>query len=222
MFGVEAMLITLWAAKGGSGATVTAVALSIALCGAGHRTTLVDLAGDAPSALGVADPAGPGITEWLVAPSAPSVAALDSLATHPGEGLSLIHRGAARPAPNDGRWTQLAETFASRDTVTVVDAGTGVPPPALVAAARHAWLVLRPCYLGVRRAVAQVDGARPTGLVVVREPGRGLTATDLAAALEAPVVAEIAFDPAIARAVDAGLALTRLPRAVLAELRRAA
>lgn len=221
-FGVEAMLIICWAAKGGSGATVTAVALSIALRGAARPTLLIDLAGDAPSALGIAEPTGPGITDWVVAPSAPGVAALDSLAGYPCHGLALIHRGHAHPAPDDGRWAQLAGELSAGAATTVVDAGTGVPPRALIDGARHAWLVLRPCYLGLRSALAQATAVRPTGLVVVREPGRGLTAADLAAALATPVVAEIAFDTAVARAIDAGLAMTRLPRGVLSELRRAA
>lgn len=215
------MLLTCWSAKGGSGATVTATALAVALRATQRAVRLVDLAGDAPDALGLADAAGPGVTDWIAAASAPGVTTLDALAVHAAPGLAVVPRGHAAVARDADRWAQLASGLAADDAVTVVDAGTGAPPPALVAAARHAWLVLRPCYLGLRAAVAQPSDVRPTGLVVVREFGRALTSADLAAALETPVVAELCVDPAVARAVDAGLAMTRMPRGLLAELRRA-
>ena len=54
-----------WSAKGGSGTTVIAAALGLVL--SHHRPTLlVDLGGDAPAALGMAEPSGPGVHDWLV------------------------------------------------------------------------------------------------------------------------------------------------------------
>jgi hypothetical protein len=47
--------------------------------------------------------------------------------------------------------------------------------------------------------------------VLVDEPGRALRARDIEASLRAPVVATVLLDPAIARAVDAGLLVARLP-----------
>jgi hypothetical protein len=52
---------------------------------------------------------------------------------------------------------------------------------------------------------------QPTGVIVIHEPGRVLSAEDVATAVGAPVVAEINLDPAVARAVDAGLLASRLP-----------
>jgi hypothetical protein len=52
---------------------------------------------------------------------------------------------------------------------------------------------------------------RPSGIVLVEEPGRALRPRDVEASLGAPVVATVLLDPAIARAVDAGLLLARLP-----------
>jgi len=52
-------------------------------------------------------------------------------------------------------------------------------------------------------------------VVLVRDPGRAVRSADVAVVVGAPVVAEVAVDPAVARAVDAGLARTRLPRAHL-------
>ena len=56
------------------------------------------------------------------------------------------------------------------------------------------------------------------GVVLVAEPGRSLTASDVSRAIGAPVVAEVAVDPAIARAVDAGLLAARLPKSMVKSL----
>ena len=60
---------------------------------------------------------------------------------------------------------------------------------------------------------------RPTGVVLVDEPSRSLTRADVEAALGVPVVAVVQVDPAVARAVDAGLLASRLPRTLARELR---
>jgi len=60
------------------------------------------------------------------------------------------------------------------------------------------------------------------GVVLVREPGRALGRHDVEDALQVPVRAEIDVEPAVARAVDAGLLATRLPRSLAHGLRNAA
>jgi hypothetical protein len=81
-------------------------------------------------------------------------------------------------------------------------------------------LVVRACYMAVRRA--RQAPLLPTGVVVVREPGRVLHSEDIADAVGAPLLAEIEVDPAVARAVDAGLLNgTRLPRSIERSLRHA-
>jgi hypothetical protein len=87
-------------------------------------------------------------------------------------------------------------------------------------AAEHSLLVTRPCFIALRRAQQLV--VRPTGIVLVDEPGRALTSSDVEHALGVPVVAEVRLDPAVARAVDAGLMVARLPRSLVASLRCAA
>jgi hypothetical protein len=119
----------------------------------------------------------------------------------------------------DGQWARLATALGASGNV-VVDAGTGCPPQALHDAAEQSLLVTRPCYMAIRRA--QQSSLRPTGIVLVDEPGRALTSSDVEHALGAPVVAEVRLDPAVARAVDAGLLIARLPRSLLVSLRSAA
>jgi hypothetical protein len=118
------------------------------------------------------------------------------------------------------RWAALAALLEDDARFIVVDAGTGTPPPALHRAAERRWLVTRACYLALRAAVAQAT--RPNGIVLVDEPGRSLRRDDVEAALGAPVVAEVLLDPAVARAVDAGLLISRLPLTFRRRLRAAA
>ncbi len=208
-----------WSAKGGSGTTVVAAALAL-VTSQGHSAILIDLGGDSPAALGIAEPHGPGLAEWFASTSADG-AALSRLAVDATEVLQLIPRGStALPPSNDDQWQRLVRELAALDATIVIDAGTGVPPPALAAAATHSLLVTRPCYLSLRRAVA--TGLHPTGIVLIDEPGRALTARDVERSLGAPVVAELQYDPAVSRAVDAGLLASRLPRSLAHSLKTAA
>jgi len=208
-------MILCWAAKGGSGTTVIAAALAL-LAAQQHATTLVDLAGDSAVALGHAEPAGPGVLDWMTSPTA-GAEALARLAVEVGPNLHLLPRGQGEPPP--GRWADLAAALQHLPGV-VIDAGTGEPVAALHDAATQSLLVTRPCFLALRRAVQL--SIKPTGIVLVDEPGRALRARDVEHALAAPVVAEVLIDPAVARAVDAGLLASRLPRALVQQLRNAA
>ena len=208
-------MILCWSAKGGSGTTVVAAAL--ALLSARHQpTTLVDLAGDAAVALGHVQPSGPGVFDWLASPTA-SADALARLGVDVGEQLRLLPPGHA--APDALRWVALADILAALPGC-VIDAGTGAPPIELHERATQSLLVIRPCFLALRRAV-QLE-VRPTGIVLINEPGRALGARDVQHAIGAPVVAELLIDPAVARAVDAGLLASRLPRSLVQQLRAAA
>ncbi len=211
------MLTVCWAAKGGSGTTVTAVAMALAQS---RPTLLVDLAGDAPLVAGVSGGDGPGLGDWLSSKAAAD--RLPRLEVVVADGTTMIPAGRPHP-PHDTpapRWRELAEHLGDDRRRVIVDAGTGEPPTPLVERADAALLVTRPCYLSMTRARAQ--RVRPTGVVMIDEPGRSIRRQDIEQALGAPVVATILLDPRIARAADAGLAAARLPRACLAQLRSAA
>ena len=176
---------------------------------------LVDLGGDLPAALGLPEPAA-GLTGWAEGDP------LSGIEVEAGAGLRLVPRGTGQlPA---GIGPALAAALMGR--CSVVDAGViGGPAPdpvaldlALVATA--SLLVLRPCFLALRRAVAAP--LRPSGVVLVDEPERVLGATDVEAALGVPVVTVVPWDPAVARRVDAGLLGSALPRGLARALRRAA
>lgn len=214
------MLVACWSVKGGSGTTVVAAALGMVLASADPKgATLVDLGGDLPSALGVPEPAGPGVAEWLGAGAGVAADALERLAAEVAPGLALVPRGDG-PLPATGG-ERLAAALG-HDRHVVVDCGPPGPGPglAVAAAAGLSLLVIRPCYLALRRALAAP--LRPSGVVLVSEPERSLGRRDVEAVLGVPVRAEVPWEAAVARRVDAGLLAGSLPRALERALRRAA
>lgn len=215
------MLISCWSVKGGVGTTVAACGLALAVADRGGQVLLVDLAGDVPGCLGMAEPTGPGLARWLAAGPDVPVDALGRLETVVSTSVAVLHRGDGSLEP--ARVPVLVQVLAAAGRDVVVDCGRidRSPVGRLVAAtADRSVLVTRPCVLAVRRAVEAP--IRPSGLVVVREPGRALSSADVAAAVGAPVLAELAVDPAVARAVDAGLLHGRRPRGLVGALARVA
>jgi MinD-like ATPase involved in chromosome partitioning or flagellar assembly len=217
------MLVTCWSVKGGSGCSLVAAALGLTLARLGHEVLLVDLGGDLPAVLGLPEPDQPGLSEWLSAGADVPADGLARLEIEAAPGLALIPGGGRPIAEVVGRGDRLrvlAGLLATAGRPVIVDAGlvgAGAPGLPLVAEARHALLVTRPCFLALRRLTA--SPGRPTGVVLVVEPGRALGRSDVEEVAGAPVLAEVAFDPAVARAVDAGLLASRLPRVLERSLR---
>ena len=212
------MITLCWAAKGGSGTTVFAAALALSRSA---PTLLVDLDGDQPSVFGVPDASGPGLLDWVGSTATPD--RIRRLEIPISAAISILPVGTRRvgaAADQDSRWRQLADELERDERHVIVDAGTAPPPVALYRAAHHRWLVTRPCYLALRSAL-RFDRP-PSGIVLITEPGRALRRSDIEATLGAPVVVETPSDPAVARAVDSGLLVCRLPRLLQHELRAAA
>ena len=212
------MLTTVWSVKGGSGVSVIAAALAAVV--ARHRgdTLLVDLAGDQPAVLGLPEPPGPGVRDWLAAPHG-SAEALHRLTVPTSTSLRLLPVGsAARWEP--ARHADLAEALASWSHPVVVDGGLGDGPARDLARAGSSLLVVRSCYLALRRAVR----ARPAadGVVLVLDAGRSLDRVDVERVLGLPVRCTVAVDPSVARAVDAGLLASRVPHGLARSLRAVA
>jgi hypothetical protein len=212
------MYTLCWSPKGGSGTTVVAAAIAL-VSARSQPVTLIDLGGDCSAALGVAEPAGPGIADWFASPRAPAERLL-ALAAPVAEGLALVHPGAMPLGRllGDEREERLAATCSPHPTPIIIDAGPYLPGAVLHQCAQASLLVLRPCYLALRRAQPHATAA--TGVILIHEPGRALTTNDVERAIGRPVVGEVAWDPAIARAVDAGLLGTRLPSSLARPLVR--
>jgi hypothetical protein len=220
------MVTLCWAAKGGSGTTVVTTTLALEST---RPALLVDLAGDVPAVLGMAEPGRPGVADWLDSGGAPTQ--LDDLLVDIDDLTVLLpyreHRPSAASRPGDptpARWRALGawlEAWAQTTSGEVwIDGGTGSPETALAACVEQRWLVTRPCYLSLREAAR--GAVRPTGVVLVDEPGRSLGVRDVERATAAPVVTRLPIDPRVARAVDAGLLISRPPSTIRRSLRRAA
>jgi hypothetical protein len=206
------VLTAYWAAKGGAGATVLAAAHAVVT--STHRPTIVvDLDGDLPDALGVdAGADRPGVADWLRAGPDVPADALDRLLVRAADDLSVLPRGTGPLDP--ARAGVLGRLLAATPREVVVDAGTrpDAAAQAVVREADRSVLVTRACYLALRR-LSGVSLA-PTEVAMVREPARVLGAGDVGEAVGVPVRTTVPLDPAIARAVDAGLLASRLPRAL--------
>ena len=215
------MLVACWSAKGGAGTTVVAATLALVLGRNGaDGALLADLAGDAPAALGLSDPENPGLAGWLSAGPDVPPDALHRLEVPAADGVGLLHRGTGQLRPERGE--VLARLLAADGRAVVVDCGTHPDGPALTvaASATRSLLVTRPCFLSLNRAVSLP--LRPSGVVLLNEPGRALGRSDIERTVGAPVVAEVAVDPQVSRAVDAGLLTSRLPRSFTRDVARAA
>ncbi len=220
------MVTLCWAAKGGSGTTVVATALALSSL---RPSLLVDLDGEVPAVLGLPEPDRPGVAEWLASDASPDHLAELLVDIGPRIWLLPWHAHASASTPPDrpldhARWATLGHWLHDWSDQwgcdVTVDVGTRTPPEALRAHAARSLLVTRPCYLSLRRAVRHP--LRPTGVVLVDEPGHGLGQRDVEHALGVPVEAVVSLDPAVARAVDAGLLASRLPRVITRALRRVA
>lgn len=211
------MVTAVWSTKGGVGVSTVAAMLAIAQSERASDSLLVDLGGDQPALLGVSEPDGPGVAEWVARPDTAS-GALGRIEIEVQPRLKLLPRGNGSLG-NDG--LSLTRALNGSERNVVIDVGlvseTGFAHE-VVAASPHRLLVVRSCYLALRRA-AQAPVA-PTGVVLIRERGRALGRADVEAVVDAPVVAQVAFDVAIARAIDAGLIGKRLPRALLRSMAR--
>jgi hypothetical protein len=183
----------------------------------GPGARLVDLGGDQPAILGLGAEPRTGITDWLEAgPGAPTDA-LDRLAIEAAPGVALLPRGddaltlAPRPAAEAG--AALAVALRDGPVPTLVDAGTADTPAAraMLEVSDATIVVLRGCYLTLRRSVRHPALERCAGLVVIEEPGRAIGAKEIADVLGRPVIARVPARDSVARAVDAGVLAHRLP-----------
>lgn len=221
------MLVACWSPKGGVGTTLVSAALGLVLARSSGPVVLADLAGDLPLVLGAPPLHGPGLADWLAAAPNVPADALSRIEHRIDDTVSLLPRGDG-PLPADrARGDLLARVLAAEPAPVVVDCGrTGAasdadgPATAVLAGADRSLLVLRPCFVALRRAAD--SPLRPDGIVVVEEPFRALRTRDVESVLDAPVVATIRWSDAVARAVDAGLLVTRLPRSLADDLRHAA
>lgn len=214
------MIIWYWSVKGGVGTSVVAAATAIRLASEDRETTLVDLTGDQPALLGMiagAAPSEPGIGDWVAAGDGVAADAIGRLLEDVAPGLRLLREGTqpalvdqAADSEDQRSRLVLALEMLARIGPVVVDAG--LDPFELrtdLAASHRPVCVLRSCYLALNRA--QRTSGPYDRVVLVEEPGRALRVRDVAAAVGASSVKRVAWDPRVARSVDAGTIVSMLP-----------
>ena len=213
------MLLALWSPKGGSGTSVVAAATALASAARGD-TRLADLGGDQPAILGLAlqpSVSGPaeGLAGWLAAGPSTPTEWLDDMAVPVVPGLALLPLGSDAPASVSPEAGAALAVGLSDGGVAVLDAGSGPDHGGAVRAAIEvadvSLMVIRPCYLALRRAVGDPRLARSAGAILVEDAGRALAAADVAAVLGVPVIGRVPVRAEVARAVDAGVLRDRLP-----------
>jgi cellulose biosynthesis protein BcsQ len=209
------VLVSFWSPKGGSGTSVVAAACAVVLAGA-HGVRLVDLDGDQAAVLGMAPIEPRGVRDWLAAgPEAPSDA-LGRLAIEIAPGLVLLPRGTPDRTASGAAGAALAVVLRDSGVAVVADCGRADDPAsrALVEVSDFSVVVIRPCYLALRRAAADDLVRTASGVVIVEEQGRALGAREVADVLGVPVLASVPVRASIARVVDAGVLIARLPDSV--------
>lgn len=207
------MLVLCWSPKGGSGTSVVATGLAIVESRSATdrnndaRTVIVDLAGDVPAILGIEDPLV-GIAEWI---SDPTSFDIRTLIVDRETELGVLPRGRATlPESRSGAWSRLAAELTNLSTsccTIIVDAGRGPVPRELESVADHRYIVVRPCYLALRRA--RLIDHSSDAVIIVTEPDRALRQADVARVLGLPIAATLDISADIARRVDAGIITSR-------------
>lgn len=186
------MLRALWSSKGGVGVSVSVALLARCAADLEQRPVMiVDFAGDQAAIFGV-DASGDAPVE--IAPNL--------------ELLTVI----------DGRPPVTLGELASTSRLVIADCGRVDSQAAreVIAVAHRVTLVVRPCYLSLRRA--SQHPLRRDDVLLITEPDRALRRREVEAVLGVSV-AELPYDAGVARCVDAGLAGRRVPRPAQRALR---
>ena len=205
------MFTILSSPKGGTGTSVVAASLAI-VSSTSSPTLLVDLAGDQAAILGLPQPPT-GLSDWA---NGMTYREFDEIINLCHDNLYLAPTGTFDfETLNANAWDKLLRALSlkhSEGCNIIVDLGRADIPIALRKIVDTCYLVTRPCYLALRRAV-DLETAF-SGVIVVNEPDRVLTSRDVESVLKLKCVAEIPYTSEISRRVDSGLLKSRLPMAL--------
>ena len=212
------MFTILSSPKGGTGTSVVAASLAI-VSSSSSPTLLVDLSGDQAAILGLPQPPI-GLSDWA---NGMTYREFDEIISLCHDNLYLAPTGTCDfETLNANAWDKLLRALSlkhSEGCNIIVDLGRADIPLALRKIVDTCYLVTRPCYLALRRAV-DLETAF-SGVIVVNEPDRVLTSRDVESVLKLKCVAEIPYTSEISRRVDSGLLKSRLPmtlQSVLSQL----
>ena len=214
-----------YSVKGGSGCSTVAALAAIRRKNDGTRPVrIVDMEGDQPGLLGVPEPATPGVRDLFEGLSAGGeLTRVERFFRPASENLDILARGAGllRHAEQAAAFVDGLKRLPGDTLIDVGNVhrrgGQPVDPPddditvrrAVLCQADRRLLVIRACFLGLRLAARERHP--PTGIVMMLEAGRPLTAGDVEDVAGSPVVLIVDICPSIARSIDAGLLSMRTP-----------
>jgi len=205
------MFTILSSPKGGTGTSVVAASLAI-VSSSSSPTLLVDLSGDQAAILGLPQPPI-GLSDWA---NGMTYREFDEIISLCHDNLYLAPTGTFDfETLNANAWDKLLRALSLKHSEghnIIVDLGRADIPLALRKIVNTCYLVTRPCYLALRRAV-DLETAF-SGVIVINEPDRVLTSRDVESVLKLKCVAEIPYTSEISRRVDSGLLKSRLPMAL--------
>jgi MinD superfamily P-loop ATPase len=205
------MFTILSSPKGGTGTSVVAASLAI-VSSSSSPTLLVDLSGDQAAILGLPQPPI-GLSDWA---NGMTYREFDEIISLCHDNLYLAPTGTFDfETLNANAWDKLFRALSLKHSEghnIIVDLGQADIPLALRKIVDTCYLVTRPCYLALRRAVDLETTF--SGVIVVNEPDRVLTSRDVESVLKLKCVAEIPYTSEISRRVDSGLLKSRLPMAL--------
>jgi CO dehydrogenase nickel-insertion accessory protein CooC1 len=210
------MLAAVWSPKGGSGTSVVAAALALAVAARVPDVVLADLGGDQPAIFGLPKDGDIGLVDWMVAHAPDEV--IDRLACPVTDRIALLSSGSGSLAAQSTlSGTMLTMALRHRCEHVVVDVGRPTSPAAreVIENADISLVVVRGCYMALRRSKHEPLINEATGVVVIDAPERPLRAREVAEVLQLPVLAVVPDRVSIARAVDAGVLPTHCPDLLL-------
>jgi hypothetical protein len=212
------MLIGVWSPKGGTGvSTVTAVSALVAAREA--PTVVIDPRGDQAAILGIAAPSR-GWSDLASATELP-VDAINRIAVPCSDLLRLVGVGEVEPPFTIGAPADLLASARYCAPNVFVDLGVVGPNLRGFAEALDTLVVVvRPCYLAVRRALGHPLLGRSVGAVIVEDQGRVLSPRDITATLGCRILATVDLRPDVARAIDSGTLAYRPPEHLVRSARR--
>jgi hypothetical protein len=215
------MVITMWSVKGGSGVSTLSTVVAAALNDLSRSNALlIDLAdGDLRGILGgptrASDDPGTGFGDWVAADETLDPSALERLIGSEPAPL-LIGGNSASPIAQE-RSTRTVEGLRWLDTKyahVLIDAGSANNDlsATTIQSATLSVLVLRPCLLSLRKAVASKLPA--SAAVLLAQPGSTLRASDIESSLGIPVITTIPFCASVSRATETSRLFSHPPRAI--------
>ncbi len=217
------MVLALWSPKGGSGCTVVASALAVAYAHDHEQPALlIDGCGDIPAALGMLESPVRGVSDWLALGNHNPPHTLLPLTIATTAGVRVLPWGSGVETTDVGMGDRLIREVAGQPGAVVLDLGSAHQrwQAEVIAAAPVVTMVIRPCYLALRRARMSRHLDITTGAIVVEEAGRKISAAEIEDILGVPVWSTVPVRPTIASVVDAGVLASRLPEALLHGARR--